>query len=156
MTRCACTAAASRQAELNKLLNKTLDALPTDKPVWRNNWALVESGSIDNPSYGTPEALDALAQPMAPTQRWLKVEYQTLRRLPKTKFILFTIRTFLEPITVLSTVPGAAASLASSLRGMTQGMRGYKGLVSTQSQDEMLAYLDGLATADAAAAAAKH
>ena len=118
-----------------------------------NNWALVESGRLDNPSYGTSEALSALARPMPPEQRYLKVEYQTLRRLPMSRFILFTIRTFLEPITMLSTVPGAAANLASSLRGMSQSMRAYKGLTVPQAQEEMLAYLEALATADAAAQA---
>ena len=90
---------------------------------------------------------------MPPEQRYLKVEYQTLRRLPMSRFILFTIRTFLEPITMLSTVPGAAANLASSLRGMSQSMRAYKGLTVPQAQEEMLAYLEALATADAAAQA---
>lgn len=93
--------------------------------MWRNNWALVESGALDNPSYGTSEALAASASrrasrrnecisfpssdsrlthafavsaPIAPKDRFLKTEYQTVRRLPSTGAVLFTIRTFVEPV----------------------------------------------------------
>ena len=79
------------------------------------------------------------------------MEYQTLRRLPATGFILFTIRTFLEPVTVLASYPAAAANLASSLSGMSQPMREYKGLVQPQAQAEMLAYLATLAPTSSAA-----
>lgn len=90
----------------------------------RNNWLLVESGVIDSPSFGTPEALAARKQAMPPAQRWLKVEYQTLRRLPATRGILFTVRTLLEPVTAIGKVPGAAAVLASSMRGMSPELLG--------------------------------
>jgi hypothetical protein len=55
----------------------------------------VDNGALDNPSYGTPEALASISKILPPETRWLKVEYQTLRRLPGTGYILFTIRTFL-------------------------------------------------------------
>ena len=77
----------------------------------------------------------------------LQVEYQTLRRLPHTRCILFTVRTLVEPVTELEGAPGAAAALAASLRGMSQVMRAYKGLLQPQAQDDMLAYLDSLTAA---------
>jgi dimethylamine monooxygenase subunit A len=132
------------EKDLAKLLNKTFDGLQAAAPVWRNNWALVDNGVLDNPSYGTPEALASISKILPPETRWLKVEYQTLRRLPTTGYILFTVRTFLEPITVLARYPAAAANLAASLRGMSQPMRAYKGLVEPQAQAEMLSYLESL------------
>ena len=36
-----------------------------------------------------------------PESLWLKSEYQTLRRLPTTNYILFTVRTFTEPLSFL-------------------------------------------------------
>ena len=109
----------------------------------------MDNGALDNPSYGTPEALASISKILPPETRWLKVEYQTLRRLPGTGYILFTIRTFLEQITVLARYPAAAANLANSLSGMSQPMRAYKGLVQPQAQDEMLAYLASLAPTSA-------
>ena len=70
-----------------------------------------------------------------------------MRRLPHTRCILFTVRTLVEPVTELEGAPGAAAALAASLRGMSQVMRAYKGLLQPQAQDDMLAYLDSLTAA---------
>jgi hypothetical protein len=67
-----------------------------------------------------------------PSSRQLLVEYQTFRRLPSSRAVLFTIRTLLEPITALEAAPKAAACLAASLRGMSQAMRAYKGLALPQ------------------------
>jgi len=106
------------EEDLNKLLNKTFDSLRPEHAVWRNNWLLVESGDIATPSFGTPEALAARKQLMPARSRFLKVELQTLRRLKKSNDILFTVRTFLQPISRLEGDPAAAATLAASLRGL--------------------------------------
>ena len=70
-----------------------------------------------------------------------EVEYETLRRLPKSNTILFTIKGFASPTTDLATVPNAAACLAESLKGMSQAMRTYKGVPDPTQQEEMLAFL---------------
>ena len=70
-----------------------------------------------------------------------------MRRLPRTRCILFTVRTLVEPVTELEGSPEAATALAASLRGMSQAMRAYKGLLQPQAQDDMLAYLDSLTAA---------
>ena len=123
-------------------------------PVWRNNWLLVESGEIDAPSFGTAEALEARKQPMPVEQRWLKVEYQTLRRLPATNDILFTVRTLLEPVTIIADVPGAAACLAASMRGMSPLLLEYKG-VTPEATPAVLAFLDEIAAREGAGARAR-
>ena len=51
-------------------------------------------------------------------------------------------------MTELEGAPDAAAGLAASLRGMSQVMRAYKGLLQLQAQDDMLAYLDSLAAGE--------
>jgi hypothetical protein len=48
----------------------------------------------------------------------LRSERQSLRRLPKTGAIVFTVRTYKTPITKLVREPGIAARLASALRGV--------------------------------------
>ena len=58
---------------------------------------------------------------------FIRMESQTLRKLPRTGMILFTIRTYAEPLSRWAAMPGAAASLLETLEGMTPEMRDYKG-----------------------------
>ena len=132
------------EADMAKLLNRTFNAIDPAEPLWRNNWGIFDDGSLE-PSYGTAELLARLDEWKPPAERWLKTEYETLRRLPRSNNILFSIKTFASPLSELGTVPGAAACLAESLRGMSQGMRGYKGVKNPVQQEEMLRYLDVLA-----------
>ena len=82
------------------------------------------------------------------------MEYQTLRRLPATGAILFTVRTLLEPVTLIEAVPGAAACLAASMRGMSAALLEYKG-VTPEATPAVLAYMDAIAARDAARDAAR-
>ena len=58
---------------------------------------------------------------------FIRMESQTLRKLPRTGMILFTIRTYAEPLTRWAAMPGAVASLLEMLDDMTPEMRDYKG-----------------------------
>jgi hypothetical protein len=69
----------------------------------------------------TPTLADELWDP-APAddsqpRLWLRSERQTLRRLPETSAILFTIRVQMAPLSVLADVPARAGGLAAWLRG---------------------------------------
>ncbi len=98
---------------------------PHTYAVWRNNWGLAPNGILDQPLYGFG---GGIPEQVPVEQRWLKTEYQTLRRLPKTNAILFTVRTFVEP---LSSVPPVARQvLAESVRGMSSAMLEYKGIAN--------------------------
>ena len=46
----------------------------------------------------------------------LIAEYQTLRRMPQTRFILFTVRTLISPFAGLRHAPAAAQAMAAALR----------------------------------------
>jgi hypothetical protein len=47
---------------------------------------------------------------------WHRIEFQTLRRLPETNFIFFTVRTLVDPINTVEKYPGAAGALAAHIR----------------------------------------
>jgi hypothetical protein len=123
--------------------------LQPDKPIWRNNWAAAYTGDLTMPSYnvGGPGAqLDAMGGKRPPAKDlWLKTEYQTLRRLPQSKAILFTIRTYVQPMPEIGAE--AAKVLHKSLSGMTESLREYKG-VPGEAADELLALLDGIVAAE--------
>jgi hypothetical protein len=136
------------EKDMAKMLNRTFSAIDPAEPLWRNNWGIFDSGDLE-PSYGTAELLNKAHQYMPAEERWLKVEYETLRRLPKSNTILFTIKGFASPLTDLATVPNAAACLSASLQGMSQAMRTYKGVPDPVQQAEMLQFLDKMsASAD--------
>ena len=60
-------------------------------------------------------------------QIYVRIENQTLRKLPKTGHVLFTIRTHLAPVTNWSKSSGAIEELLFLLENMPNKMRRYKG-----------------------------
>ena len=61
-------------------------------------------------------------------QIFVRMESQTLRKLAGSGHILFTIRTYVEPLSRWAGTPGALDSLADMLALMTPQMREYKGV----------------------------
>lgn len=57
----------------------------------------------------------------------IRHERQTLRRLPKTGAILFTVRTYLLPVVELSDEPESIRELLGAVREMHPEMARYKG-----------------------------
>ena len=90
----------------------------------RWNWSVTTSQRLFTPhrSGRTP-----LAPGAGIDEIFIRMESQTLRKLPQTGMILFTIRTYAEPLTRWAAMPGAVASLLQMLDGMTPEMRDYKG-----------------------------
>ena len=60
-------------------------------------------------------------------QLCLRLENQTLRKLPQTGFVLFTIRTHIEPVSRWKHTPNALDDLAKMLNNMTREAQSYKG-----------------------------
>ena len=71
----------------------------------------------------------------------LRLERQTLSRLPRCGGALFTIHTYLHPISEVAAAPMRARRMASVLRTMPADTREYKGIVSYIGP--LLAYLEG-------------
>mmetsp|Transcript_1276 Transcript_1276/g.1632 ORF Transcript_1276/g.1632 Transcript_1276/m.1632 type:complete len:413 (-) Transcript_1276:212-1450(-) len=136
----------------DKFLRRSLDMtfrklLKVEQPMWRNNWGIAPSGLLDE-VYGSAEYM-AQRQFKEPTReeikaKFLKVEYQTIRRLPSTGYLLFTVKNMVDPLPALEEVPKAAACLAASIRGMGSAMRKYKGIEDDATCDAVLSYLDSI------------
>ncbi|KAG9021529.1 hypothetical protein FRB95_001966 [Tulasnella sp. JGI-2019a] len=73
---------------------------------------------------------------------FFRTERQTLRRLPRTGAILFTIRTYLDPVTQLANEPGVPGRMASAVRSWPDDVAQYKG--QHRYKDVLLEYLDGM------------
>ena len=68
------------------------------------------------------------------------MERQTLRRLPQSGQILFTIRIYVTSLAEAARNPADAADLAQSFRHMAPDFRAYKGI--TPIADAAIAWLD--------------
>ena len=64
----------------------------------------------------------------ASDQLWYRAERQSLRRLPKSGAIAFTIRVHICDLTSLLPIEGALASLWSAVETVPDDLRRYKGL----------------------------
>jgi len=130
--------------KLARPVDRFFDHLGVDRPVWRVNWSLNDDPTLFQPvrrqDLDTDEAVTAAN---AGDRLFIRCERQTLRRLPSTGWILFTIKTYVDPIASLATRPDAAAGLASAVRQLPEGTRRYKKIAPYQQA--LLDYLDGLA-----------
>lgn len=121
--------------------DRVLASLAVERPVWRANWSVVEEPTLFHPHARVPR--HDLTPEDAGEKMWLRVERQTLRRLPETRAVVFTIRTLVRPLAELAADPAVARALAARLRELEPGMAGYKGLPGFQ--EPLLAWLDARA-----------
>ena len=134
----------SYAATLAKPVDRLLTELSPERPVWRSNWSLADDPALHQPietaNLPADSSLDATN---AAERLWLRVERQTLHRLPACGGILFTIRTFRRSLAWFRDQPEAATQFASVLRDVPPDMARYKGLHRTGAA--ALAYLEGVA-----------
>jgi len=108
-------------------VQRIFDGLRPDLILERRNWTVLNSPELHVPSaaavrarlplVGTAEAGDVLH---------LRVERQTLRRLPETGGALLTIRVWLAPLASLSADPARLAAFARAWRSADHDLRIYK------------------------------
>eukprot|EP00913_Durusdinium_trenchii_P000942 g871.t1 len=125
------------------------------KPVWRANFAMAE---------WREEAEDLDMRPEAIVSRlYLKVEYETLRRLPRhPEYLVFTIRPYMDPLPALGRTPLACRALAGEIRRLPEergdsgwmrrwtglaAVLDYKGLGEPSVRAASLAFLDAVCAA---------
>jgi hypothetical protein len=131
------------------LITRMFDNL--SRPVIRWNWSLQAGDALYRP-FSNLERIDRATQ--RPSKfpggdvgaAFIRVERQTLRKLPRTGGILFTIRICIDPISVLRSHPDRAAlatSFAAQLGEMNAEQLDYKGL--TADRDRLVALLVAIA-----------
>jgi dimethylamine monooxygenase subunit A len=125
-------------ATLAPAVDRFLARLTPEKPVWRLNWGIADDPAPFQP-VPTP-APTPITATTAGERLWLRVERQTLRRLPSTGAILFTIRTHITRLDAAIARAEAAAELAAALRAMPAPMQTYKRIAPIAPA--LLAWLD--------------
>jgi hypothetical protein len=146
-------------------MERFFQKMAVDKPVSRNNyffqvvqpvsavndaenmdpeelaWAESSHGPEDNFSKTHPTNQPTRPKP-TPSLVRLRTERQTLRRLPRSGAIVFTIRTYLTPVERFKDEPGVAKRLAGALRGWGDDIGEYKGKEGGAWWDVLMEYLD--------------
>ena len=108
----------------------------------RLNWSVTDDPALFQLQGKHRTGLDrSITQDNAGERLYLRVERQTLGRLPTGGFVLFTIRVHTYPLSRVAAQPGAAARLAEAVRAMPAAMAAYKSL--PPFREALLGFLDG-------------
>ncbi|MFN3521236.1 MAG: heme-dependent oxidative N-demethylase subunit alpha family protein [Phenylobacterium sp.] len=95
----------------------------------RRNWSLFNSDVLSVPDPAPYRARLPLVTPQTAGEAlFLRVERQTLRRLPQTGGAVFTIRIWLNPLADVAAEPARLAAFAQAWRSAPQAFRDYKRL----------------------------
>jgi dimethylamine monooxygenase subunit A len=127
------------------LIQRMFDHLRDEHVFLRWNWGLYDGDALHQPGAGN--GMRRFGADGNTSHLYIRVERQTLRRLPRTRDILFTIRTHLHPFSMLSTHPqrkALATEFARQLHGLSEVQLSYKGLF--EERDRLLKTLYLLAT----------
>lgn len=116
---------------------KAFDRITVEQPLWRANWTLLDDPTLFQP---TPARAKTIIDD-AGSHVFFRVERQTLRKLPTSGAVIFTIRTYVDPLSkVLQDVEGAVDILRESLQSTDEHHEQYKGWKFVKPA--VLAYLE--------------
>ncbi|MGO1120893.1 heme-dependent oxidative N-demethylase family protein [Rhodovibrionaceae bacterium A322] len=137
------------QKALGKPVDRFMSLLKPEKPVWRVNWALTDNDALFQPT-GKSRVDDdpGFTLDKVGDQVFLRLERQTLRRLPNSGAIVFGIRIYQHPLRSLEAQPKAALGLARTIADLPPDMASYKSV--RPFRKVMLEYLESVAEKAAA------
>jgi hypothetical protein len=137
------------------VIERIFDNMPADQPVERYNWSL-QSGAGLYQSLSSRQRIDRAENRPSKfpgderlATAFIRVERQTLRKLPVSRDILFTIRICLDPLGVLKEHPDRnriARSFADQLIQLDIAQLDYKGLCA--DRDRLVAVLTEMTKID--------
>lgn len=131
------------EPQLGASMDRFFRRLKAERPVWRRNWSLMDDPTLFQPGgHGQQARNTNVTADNAGDTVWLRMERQTLRRLPRSGDILFTIRVYVDPLHCLAACPSRAAALAAAIRALPPAMQRYKSIAPMR--DAVLAWLDRL------------
>ena len=114
--------------------------LKPHRPSWRCNWNVVDSPNLYLRQSPHPQGTrESITPENAGVRLWIRSERQTLRKLPKSGEVLFTIRTYIRSLSVLEGFPALAKGLWRALEMIPLEMREYKNQLAIR--EPLLAYL---------------
>lgn len=86
------------QNRLGRAVEQLFDRIEVDKPIWRTNWTILDNPTNFQPSPPSLAERKTLSEETLLTDLFFRVERQTVVRLPKTRDVVFTIRTYVNTL----------------------------------------------------------
>ncbi|RFN43638.1 wlm-like protein [Fusarium flagelliforme] len=122
------------QTKLQRSMNKFFKSMQPDKAVVRNNFFIqLDDGLHWSHRMGDQNSNEVASWETANDKGltiedlYFRSERQSLRRLPRSKALLFTIRTYFEPITRIAQEPHVPGRLAEAIDNWDEAASLYKG-----------------------------
>lgn len=127
------------QQRLLTRVTRIFDGLREDLVLERRNWSLVSAPDLFLPDPKPMRAVIGAIDPArAAESLCIRVERQTLRRLPRTGGVLFTIRVWVDPLSAIAADPGRLSRFADAWRTAHPDFRAYKKL---ELYDDLVAHV---------------
>lgn len=117
--------------QLEPAIDRFLNRLTPAQAYWRLGWGVLDVADGYTPIDGTAAPRPVSIEPDALV---LRVERETLRRFPQTGCVLFTIRTYVQPVMTAVASEADRLALATSLDAMSETIRDYKDLSAWGTQ----------------------
>ncbi len=118
---------------LSKAVDRFMSALRPGKLVERLNWGVFDDDALFQPQPTDRRGSRAITAENAPDRLFMRVERQTLLRLPRSGAVLFAIRVHSYALRRVLAVPGTATSLHSMIRQLPDALAEYKGLLDIRA-----------------------
>lgn len=117
--------------QLEQAVDSFFDRLEPDRSFWRLGWGILDTAAGYTPIDGT-----AAPRPERPTidDLHVRVERETLRRFPVHRSVLFTIRTYVAPLTTVLADPDDRQAIVRIVDAMPDEVRRYKDIDDTIRQ----------------------
>ena len=118
------------EKEIGSRVNIFFNKLPIEKIFQRFNWSIYEVSKLFQPatSKSKIERSKTITKDNAGDKLFIRVERQTIRRLPKTQAIVFTIRVHVNPLLSIKKDLSLLTDLDKALENLNQDMKRYKSI----------------------------
>ena len=116
------------EKKIGNRVNKIFNNLPNDRIFQRFNWSIYEDASLFQPakSKSLVERSKTITDKNAGNRLFIRVERQTIRRLPRTQAIVFTIRVHVDPLSSIKEDLLLIKGLKKTLNNLSPDMKKYK------------------------------
>lgn len=137
------------ETKLKTGMHKFFLRLTCDKPVVRNNYFIQTDDNLGWSESIGPESQENVGwytanEAVDVSKLYFRSERQSLRRLPKSGAIIFTVRTYFLPIVELCKEPYIPRRLLNGINSWKEDVEEYKGYA--KYKDVLLPYLENAAT----------
>ena len=111
--------------DIGKRVDEIFNKLPTERILERYNWSIYDDPKLFQPVHSKPfvEFRETI-----PNRLFLRVERQTIRKLPKYGSVLFTIRVHVDPIESILSDKHSLESLKMAVENLSEPMKEYKSI----------------------------